>query len=70
MNNSKNTHKKVSVKEFADKYNPVLTRRGHKMSYSYLYRLIRQKVANNATRDLWFDFVMEGDKQRIYIILN
>ena len=34
--------RKVSLKEYADNHNKVLTRRGKKMSESYLYRLIRE----------------------------
>jgi len=66
--------KKVSIKEYAEKYNKKLTRRGHKMSWSYLYRLIRQDLGCDhnhigATRELWFKYELEGDKNRIWIIL-
>lgn len=66
---------KISLKEYADKHNTVLTRRGKKMSESYIYRLIRQELGRDkkhpiATRDLWFTYTMEGDKDRIYIIIN
>lgn len=70
MNKKANNIKRVSVREFAEKYNNVPNRRGHKMSYGYLYRLIRQKIKDSATRDLWFDFELEGEKDRIYIVLN
>lgn len=61
--------KKVTIKEFADKHNKRLTRRGKKMSWGYLYRLIRQDIAGEGTRELWFNYEMEGDKDRIWIIL-
>lgn len=62
--------KKVSLKEYAEKHNPQLTRRNKPMSESYLYRLIRQTETGDATRDLWFDYIMEGPKDRIFIILK
>lgn len=62
--------KKISLKEYADKHNPVKSARGHKMTWSYLYRLIRQTEDGTATRSLWFDYEMEGPKERIWIILN
>lgn len=57
----------VSLKEFADQYNKVLTRRGHRMSQGYLYRLIRQDIVNKSTRKLWFKYVLKGDKEHIFI---
>lgn len=60
---------KVSLKEYADKHNEVLTRRGKKMSESYLYRLIRQDVRGINTRSLWFNYIMEGTKDRIFILI-
>lgn len=60
---------KVSVEQYAKEYNPMLTRRGHKMSASYLYRLIRQDIAGVSTRSLWFKYILEGDKDRIFIEL-
>lgn len=62
--------RKISLREYANKYNDVLTRRNKKMSESYLYRLIRQAENGELTRSLWFEYEMEGDKDRIYIILN
>jgi len=64
---------KVSVKEYIDDHNPKLTRRGKKMSVSYIYRLIRQDIkgeVGNDRRDLWFDYVLEGEKDNIYILIN
>lgn len=67
--------KRVSLKEYAEKHNDKLTRRGHKMSWSYIYRLIRQDIGcdkivpKNGTRQLWFKYEFEGDKNRIWIIL-
>lgn len=60
---------KVSVKEFTEKYNTVKTRRGHKMSESYLYRLIRADIEGTPTRPLWFEYILEGDKEAIKIIV-
>lgn len=62
--------KKVSLLDYANNHNPVLTRRGKKMSFSYLYRLIREDIKGELTRDLWFEYEMEGDKDRIWIILK
>lgn len=67
--------KKISLKEYAAKHNPELTRRGKRMSEGYIYRLIRQDLGRDkehpiATRDLWFKYELEGPKERIFIILN
>ena len=66
--------KKVSLKEYAEKHNKELTRRGNKMSEGYLYRLIRQDLGRDkkhpvATRELWFNYELEGPKERILIII-
>jgi hypothetical protein len=66
--------KKVSLKEYAEHYNPERTRRGKRMSESYIYRLIRQDLGRDKkhpipTRDLWFNYEMEGEKERIWIVL-
>ena len=61
---------KITLREYAAKHNPVKTRRGKKMSWGYLYRLIREAEKGKATRSLWFDYIMEGDKDRIYILIN
>lgn len=62
---------RVSLKEYAERHNPKLNRRGHKMSQSYLYRLIRENEEGKRTGDksLWFEYIMEGDKDHIYILL-
>lgn len=63
---------RVSLKEYADKYNPRLNRRGHKMSMSYLYRLIREDQRGERIgkkEPVWFKYIMEGDKDHIFIIL-
>ncbi len=60
---------KISVEEYANKHNPVLSRRGHKMTSSYIYRLIRQDIAGTGKRSLWFKYILEGDKDRIFIQL-
>lgn len=66
--------RKVTLKEYVEKHNTRLTRRGKKMSEGYIYRLIRQDLGRDKkypvlTRDLWFTYEMEGDKDRIWIIL-
>jgi len=61
---------KISVELFAEKYNPILTRRNKKMSVSYIYRLIRQDLKDELTRPLWFKYELTGEKDRIYIILQ
>lgn len=61
--------KKISLREYADSHNTVLNRRGHKMSEGYLYRIIREDIKGIGTRKLWFKYVLEGDKERIYILL-
>lgn len=63
---------KISLLEYAKHHNPVLTRRGHKMTFSYLYRLIRENEAGrnkdgNKPRELWFEYEYEGDKDHIMI---
>jgi len=59
----------ITLREFSE-INEVLTRRGHKMSFGYLYRLIRQHKAGTITRPLWFDYVFVGEKNRILIKSN
>lgn len=67
--------KKVSLKEYAEKYNDKLTRRGKRMSEAYLYRLIRRDLGRiketepKDTRAVWFDYELEGTKERIWIII-
>lgn len=60
---------KVSLAEYAATHNPKLNRRNQRMSESYLYRLIREHEKGTATRALWFDYIMEGEKAHIYIIV-
>lgn len=62
--------KRIPLLDYVAHYNPVLNRRGHKMSYSYIYRLIRETEAGECTRKLWFKYELTGEKDRIYIILN
>jgi hypothetical protein len=59
----------ITVKEYADKHNPRLNRRGYKMCESYLYRLIRQHIKGENTTSLWFKYVLQGDKGHIFIEL-
>jgi hypothetical protein len=47
-----------------------LNRRGKPMSWAYLYRLIRQDIEGNSTRPLWFKYTLEGEKDRIWVILE
>jgi len=69
------TLKKVSLKEYAEKHNTKLTRRGKPMSESYLYRLIRRDLGRIKdtepvdTRELWFRYELEGDKERIWVLI-
>lgn len=60
---------KISVDEYAANHNPVLSRRHKPMTASYIYRLIRHTEAGICKRKLWFKYVMEGDKDRIFIEL-
>jgi len=62
-------NKLISLKDFADNHNPKLNRRGHKMSESYLYRLIRQHIKGENKTNLWFNYILCGDKDRIFIEL-
>ncbi len=62
--------KRVSLKEYAEKYNPVLSRRNKPMSWAYLYRLIRQDISGESTRKLWFKYELDGPKERIWVILD
>jgi hypothetical protein len=61
---------KVSLKEYAQKHNPKKNRRLQPMSESYLYRLIRKDIAGELTTPLWFEYELEGEKDRIWIILK
>lgn len=61
---------KISLRDYALNHNPIKTRRDKKMSESYLYRLIREDIRGVCSRDLWFKYVLEGDKDRIYILLD
>lgn len=60
---------KVSIKEFITKYNTVKNRRGQPLSEGYIYRLIRQDIAGNCSRSLWFKYHLEGPKDRIFILV-
>jgi hypothetical protein len=61
---------KVSLPDYANNFNPVLNRRGTKMSWGYLYRLIRQDIKGKLTKPLWFKYVLEGEKDRIFVIVE
>ena len=57
---------KISVEEFAaTQYN----RRGKPMSASYIYRLIREDIKEARIKPLWFEYILEGNKDRIWIKL-
>lgn len=66
MNKQKTT---ISLKEYAEKVNPRLNRRGHPMSESYLYRLIRQDKAGTLHFPLWFEYQLEGEKEKVRIVV-
>lgn len=66
----KSKNKKVSLADYAANHNTRLNRRGFQMSESYIYRLIRQDIAGELKKPLWFKYVLEGDKDRIYIVLS
>lgn len=59
---------KVSVEEYAKK-GTIKNRRNQPVSPSYLYRLIRQHHAGERT-SIPFNYVMEGEKDRIFIVLD
>lgn len=61
--------KKIPLLTYAEKHNPVKNRRGHKMSFGYLYRLIREHRQGKNKRDIWFEYVMEGEKEKIFILI-
>lgn len=56
----------ISVEQFAA-LGRMTSRRGHKVSAGYLYRLIRQHEAGERD-ELPFSYVMIGEKKRIYIV--
>jgi hypothetical protein len=59
--------KKISVEEFA-KTGKVLSRRNKPVSPSYIYRMIRRHNQGDIL-SVPFRYEMEGDKERIWIIL-
>jgi len=59
---------KISVEEFAKK-GTIKSRRNKPVTPSYLYRLIRQHHAGER-ESIPFQYVMEGDKDRIFIVLG
>jgi hypothetical protein len=65
--------KKISLREYAAKHNPRKNRRGHPMSESYLYRLIREDMKGDRIgkkEPIWFNYIFEGDKDHILIVLD
>lgn len=61
---------KISLRDYALNHNPVKTRRNKQMSESYLYRLIREDIAGTNKRSLWFNYELEGEKDRIWITIT
>lgn len=59
----------ISLSDYAINHNTRLNRRGHKMSESYLYRLIRDNHKGIKSPELWFKYIFKGDKDRIFIEL-
>jgi hypothetical protein len=57
---------RISVEEYA-KLGEILSRRHKPVSAGYLYRLIREHSKGKRS-DIPFEYVMEGNKDRIYII--
>lgn len=57
---------KISVEDFA-KLGKIKNRRQQPVTPSYLYRLIRKHSKGELT-SVPFSYVMEGDKDRIWII--
>ena len=64
----KQHNNKISVEEFA-LMGVIKSRRNKPVTSSYLYRLIRQHSKGERSA-LPFNYTMEGDKDRIYILLN
>ena len=60
---------KVSISDYINNHCTVLNRRGKPLSEGYLYRLIRQDIAGNYSRSLWFKYTLEGPKDRIFILI-
>lgn len=65
---AKKKDNKISVEEYAAT-GAIKNRRNQPVSASYLYRLIRQHHAKERTT-IPFEYVMEGDKDRIFIITD
>lgn len=55
---------KISVEQYAA---TIVSRRGHPVSPSYIYRLIRQHIKGQRT-SLPFRYELEGNKDRIWIL--
>lgn len=58
---------KITVEQFAA---TQLNRRNQPMSASYIYRLIREDIKEIRVKHLWFKYILEGDKDRIWIDLS
>ena len=59
---------KITVEAFAG-LGKVKNRRNQPVTASYIYRLIRQHNSKERAT-VPFKYVMEGDKDRIWIVLN
>jgi len=66
MAKKKKELKKMSLAEFVKK-GIIMNRRGKPASHSYLYRLIREHHAGKRST-IPFQYIMEGEKDRIFII--
>jgi hypothetical protein len=68
FNNSMAKEKKISVEQFAE-MGVIKSRRNKPVTLSYLYRLIR-KHNKGEVLTIPFNYIMEGEKDRIWIVLN
>ena len=59
---------KISVEQFSA-LGKVINRRGKPVSPSYIYRLIR-KHNKGELNTIPFNYIMEGAKDRIFILFN
>ena len=59
---------KISVEKFAE-LGLIKSRRNKPVTPSYLYRLIRQH-SKGERLTIPFEYIMEGDKDRIFILMN
>lgn len=60
---------KISVEQYAAS-GAIKNRRGHNYSPSYIYRLIKKHLNNDLKKPLPFAYEMEGEKERIWIVID